>query len=735
MPATLQVLLAATFTIVSAMAAGRLFLKSVHFRGDRAEHVLFSFATGSALLSLAVFALAALRIARWESFLMLGSGLIAAALWRCGWQFGKGQFPALGRIPKLLFLLPFLVFSYVYLVHATAPEISPDGSAYHLGLVARYLREGGFRTVPENMYGFLSQGLEMLFLFAFAFGRHSAAALVHFAFLLALPAAMICYGRRFGFPVPALAAALLVYLSPVVGMDGASAYNDVAAAFVIFAVFYLLEMWSESLDAALLVPIGLLAGFAFAIKYTAALAIPFALAIIAIRLFRDWRRVARIWLLVVGMASVSMVPWLGKNLITVGNPVAPFFNRWFPNRYVTIDFETNYRKYLRRYHLTDWRLLPIEATVRGRTLEGFVGPVFLLAPLALLALRERRGRSLLAAAAVFAVPYLGNIGTRFLIPSLPFLSLALALALGRSGRAALVLAGLHAVLSWPPSTRWYTDEGAWRIPRVPIRAALRIEAERDYLNYWLGGYGIVRLIDEAVPAGGKVLTISALPEAYTSREVLTAYQSARGNTMQQILWSPLAEHYKPTGRLLFRFAPGRFTAARAVQAGDGLADWGVNELRFFDRNQELERAPWWRLRADPNPWDVQMAFDNSAVTPWRARQATYPGMYVQADFGRPESLDSVLIECACDAEHAGVRVEGRDETGRWRMLSDRPLRSRVEVSANIRRSATAETKAQGIDYLVIFDNDYYAEDMRLLRRRWGLREIGERNGARLYFIE
>jgi hypothetical protein len=36
------------------------------------------------------------------------------------------------------------------------------------------------------MYAQLSQGIELLFLMAFSFGRHSAAALVHYAFLLAL---------------------------------------------------------------------------------------------------------------------------------------------------------------------------------------------------------------------------------------------------------------------------------------------------------------------------------------------------------------------------------------------------------------------------------------------------------------------------------------------------------------------------------------------------------------------
>ena len=111
------------------------------------------------------------------------------------------------------------------------------------------------------MYANLSQGIEMLFLFAYAFGRHSAAAVVHFAFLLALPWSMLNYGRRFGFAGAGAAGALLVFLSPVVGRDGTTAYNDVAVAAVIFAVFQLVEIWSENRHPGLLVPIGLAAGF------------------------------------------------------------------------------------------------------------------------------------------------------------------------------------------------------------------------------------------------------------------------------------------------------------------------------------------------------------------------------------------------------------------------------------------------------------------------------------------
>jgi hypothetical protein len=99
------------------------------------------------------------------------------------------------------------MFVVLYLANAMAPEISPDGATYHLGLVSRYLREHGFVRITDNLYAAMPEGVEMLFLFAFAFGKHSAAALVHFVFFVALGWQVFSYARRRGFPVAGASAA------------------------------------------------------------------------------------------------------------------------------------------------------------------------------------------------------------------------------------------------------------------------------------------------------------------------------------------------------------------------------------------------------------------------------------------------------------------------------------------------------------------------------------------------
>jgi hypothetical protein len=71
--------------------------------------------------------------------------------------------------------------------------------------------------------------------------------------------------------------------------------------------------------------------------------------------------------------------------------------------------------------------LPWLVTMDGR-LSGFLGPVFLLAPVGLLALGRREGRQVLMAAAVFGSTYFMNYGARFLMPAAVFLALAMAMA-------------------------------------------------------------------------------------------------------------------------------------------------------------------------------------------------------------------------------------------------------------------------------------------------------------------
>jgi hypothetical protein len=696
----LAILFGAAFTIAACIALGRLILRDT-IRDPGAE-----FVTGAAALSLIVFALCAVHLAYPLVFLAGGAAIL-------GCRRLSGGLPA--RPKNRLLLLAFAPFLILYFFHAMAPEASPDGAGYHLTFVARYLQTHGFVRITDNFYAAFPAAAEMLFLHAFAFGQHSAAALVHLAFLIAL--AWQLYSRS-------PAAALLVFASPVVGIDGASAYNDVALAATAFTLFNLLELWQDSRSPRLLAAIGLLTGFAVATKFTAWLAFPWAVGWIALKS----RRLA---LNVGALAAIVVAPWLIKNWLWFDNPVAPFFNRLFPNPYVLVSFEDSYRQSLQLYHLHSRWQIPWDVTTRG-TLSGMLGPVFLLAPVALLALRSGTGRRVLLAAFVFGANYWSNIGTRFLIAPLPFIALAMVLALSAVPRLPVAIALIHAVISWPALIPKYASPYSWHLTKIPWREAFRLRPEGPYIANRLPYYAIDRLIEERTPPGSKIFTFTPIPEAYTSRRIRVEFQAAENKITGAILWTASQSEYAPTWRLRWTFPRQTLRGVRVVQTGTGPELWSVHELRVFDGARELARAPEWRLRAQPYPWTVQSAFDNSPITFWLSGETARPGQFIQAAFHRDHPADSVLIESAPNQPSIRLKLEGLDAAGRSFPLAAAPTIYDAPRPLHLRRAAAEEAKRRGNDYLLIFPTNPGADDYRQNSDLWGIHVLGEAAGATLY---
>ncbi|HEV1285214.1 MAG TPA: hypothetical protein VNU44_07885 [Bryobacteraceae bacterium] len=726
-------LLGAAATVAACYAAGALLVDWARAPLKRVERFPLAFVVGASVLHLVVFAVLALKIAYRP--LVVGMLLIpiAWAIWKGSWRLKGDAVEPLSLGLKSFCTAIFGIFTVLYFFHAWAPESSPDGSSYHLGLVARYLRAHGFEQVVTNMYANLSAGVEMLFLPAFAIGKHSAGALVHYAFLVALAMAMFAYGRRIGKPWTGAGGALLLYASPVVGMDGSIAYNDCGVAAIAFSVFYFLEIWDEVREPRLLIPIGLLAGYCYAAKYTAV-----AMTIYAF-LFVAWRsRKVRQCAIVAACAAVMILPWMAKDWIYAQNPAAPFFNKIFRNPYRRVIQDQEYADFLSHYTVENKWTLPLEVTVRGEKTTGLLGPVFLLAPLAFFALRFREGRRLLLPALLLFLPFFANVGTRFLIPCLPFVSLAMAMAVasieGTSLLAALVL--LHAVASWPSMIPRYSAKYAWHLDRILWKQAIRKIPQDRYLAQNFSMYGIARLIDDNVPKGARVLAVNGVADSYTTHEVLVSFQSALNDDLADILDAGWDESRQPTRRLTFKFpvTPARRVRVVETAVGGPLEEFKVHELRYFYQGAELPRDPAWRLRAWPNPWDVQMAFDNSPATRWRSWEVAAPGMYIDTDFGKFEFVDEVTVDTSFDYANVRLQVEAMNPSGHWVKISADPKTDVILPPVDIRRWASRDLYERGIEYILMNDTDWGADDMREDLGAWGFKEIAKGYGARIYQV-
>jgi len=712
--AVASILFGGGFTVATSIAIGSRVL------GAAGKDWAIRFVTGAAVLSLIVFAACALRLAYPVVFLAIGGSAVAWA-WplrpRFHLKLPSGSGLILGFIPVL--------YMSNYLVYAMAPEVSPDGAAYHLGFVAFFLRNHGFQRVNWNMYASLPEGAEMLYLYAYSFGRHSAAALVHFSFLAALIWQMVDWGRRSGYVMASWGAAVLVLASPLVGIDGTSAYNDVALAAVAFSLFNLLQRWDLERSSRLLVAVGVVAGFAFSIKYTAWPALLYAAGYVAVKT-RSWKHIA----LVSSCSAAVILPWLIKNWIYVQNPLAPFFNHWFPNPYVTAAFETSYRHDMSIYDLTSRWQIPMQVTVHGG-LGGVLGPVFLLSPLALLALWRPQGRSLLLAALVFGMNYFSNISPRFLIPMLPFVALAMGVGLSFAPRIFVALALIHAVISWPFMVPKYADAHSWILPKLPLRAALRIEPEDRYLQEHLDDWDEVQMIEHATPPKATIFTYRQPPEAYTSRRILTEYESEPNQLAGVMFRGAYDAQLQPTWQLRFDFAPRELTAVRLVQTTAGGQQWNIHELRVFSGRQQLTPRGW-LATASPYPFRIENAFDGNPITLWRSGELLAPGQYVEADFPNAVLVDSVVMQAEPNLSDLHLKLKGQINSGQWMDISEGGSVSQAAPIEDLRCRTARELKRRGIDFILAWTDEPETADLRRSPSAWCATQVAQTKDASLY---
>lgn len=717
------ILFGALFTIASAYALGCVLLRTMPVPR------VVVFGAGSAALSLVVFVLLSAGLATREIFLPLGFCLIAAALLT---HRDRGPGGTGFSLWSLCFFLPILgVFGVLYVVHALAPEIQPDAITYHLGLVAEYGRLGAF---PGRVafYEILPQGMEMLFTFAFVFGKHSSAKLVHLAFLVATFPLMLGIGRRLGWPSWISASAAVLYvISPVVGTSGTSAYNDAALVFFSLAAFHLLWSWREESDIRYLLPAGLLAGFCYSIKMTGLLVAAVAVGFVAVA---AKRRVRSLLLLVAG-AALMITPWMVRSSVMCGNPVAPFLNRWFPNEYFHIASETKLLRQLKTYEGFTAADAPLELTVRGELLRGLVGPVFLLAPLGLLALRRRQGRIAAATALLLAIPWFLNTGTRFLMPALPWVAFLIAASLPRPLTLACVV--FHAITALPPVIARYEAPSAWRLRGFPLLAALRIEPEDEYLRRNLWAYRLAEVIEKNTHPGARILDLVDAPGAYVTRELIGYWQSAFGDRLGDSLELAAYQERGSLEQMDLEWPEQPLLGVRFLRVDGPPGNWGIHEVRLNRGWEVIRPSSRWELEASPNVWETPLVLDGSIVTRWALWEPARPGMFLAVEFERPRPLTHASIVTTRLAGGTKVQIEGMRADGAWTALGGSPSVTPYPP-VNLRPLAVRALRREGVRYILArIGNSGHGITARALAanpRDWGLEPLASLDEVTLYRI-
>ncbi|MHC4884612.1 MAG: hypothetical protein ACYTGH_05955 [Planctomycetota bacterium] len=254
----------------------------------------------------------------------------ALAGWRRGraWSLGRGDLVLVGCLCLgLLLSLPA----------AFLPPLDYDVTEYHAQLPREYVRDGVIDYRPNNAFSAMPQNMEMLTTLAMGVqgGREGwpAAKLIHWALLPLILAAAMAGAYRMAGRRAALLTGLLLLAMPIVSFRAATLYVELGLCFYGLLALSLLHPHEPSVAGSprSVLVIGLLLGFAAGTKYPALLfmATPIGLLLLLPGREGGWGvGVRRVGWLVLGWA-IAFGPWLLRNWIEIGNPLAPIWNEWF----------------------------------------------------------------------------------------------------------------------------------------------------------------------------------------------------------------------------------------------------------------------------------------------------------------------------------------------------------------------------------------------------------------------
>ncbi len=674
MPALLLVLLGALLTLAAAFSLGRAltFWRMLPFP--------LTLGFGAAVLSLLLFFLRLSGHAGLRGMIALGIASAVPLVWL---RMGSLGWPRLPRIVTAV----LVAYGLFYVVQALAPETRADANVYHLMPAVESLRSGGFGD-QISFYERLPQGMENLFAMAYAVGGSSAAKLVHLALFLATFPPLIEIGRRLGASPEVSAIAAAIYLcTPVAGVSGTSAFTDAALVFYTAGALLLLLMWRDERDNRLLLLAGLAAGFCYCCKITGVL-IPVC-AGVYLMTFRSWKPV--LWFSAAALLMIA--PWMIRNAVEVGNPVAPLLNRFFPNPFFHIATEELYSKSMRSYGGVSLLDLPLEITIGGTKLQGVAGPVFLLAPIALLALRRRNGRIIVALATVLAVPWLFNMGTRFLMQSLPLMALAMAMAVPRAGAYALLL--IQAIGCAPPLLEQYAPS----YPELfPWQAALRLESEPHFMQRVSWDYRVAEMIEANTLPADRIFDLYGLQLALLDREVVGSYQTAAGDNLSSGFEVALLQERGVLYDQRAWFSEQPIKAIRVRQTASTEQIWSVHEIELFRGEHKVGNSRRWTLDAWPNSWEAPLGLDQNLISRWRTWEAARPGMFFEVDFGQPETLSSIDIVGRSAENEPRLEIYGQRTDETWVQF---PAPRTVRPAINLRHPAVRMVRRAGLHYIVV----------------------------------
>ncbi len=512
----------------------------------------------------------------------------------------RGFAAAAGVITAALWILGVLV-----------PEPGVDAYVYHLRLPFYYQMHHRIFSIWHHIHSQIPQVWDVL-LVLFPVSISDTAAQALSALVAVALWSMIVSREGAGWGVRA--AGLLFLSSPLVMGIGTSAYTDLTMAWLGFGSFMLLSAGGANPGRGPLFCAGILVGLVCSLKYAS---FPLAVAAAAWCLAAFWRTKRASCILAPTAGFVlAFWPWWAWNALATGNPVYPFFGKWFPDSLPPLPFAERLGSSVFKRSMLDVFRSPWTAFVRCEP-GIFLSPWFIIA-FPMMAWRRGAGSVPLGAGL-----WMGGLliswsffiaDERFALSAVPVLAMALPGLDGiRHGRA--VFAALFLV----------NGAGCLRqqfLPLSRIWTSLGLESRAAYLRESLsppaGYFEAAEWLNRNVDRRERILFVSDCRSHYIWRECVHDHVYDYPTRLNYILWTTprnpgrIAVRMRQLGIRWLAYLPAN-CARRLRQMPD---------LFPFKREEALVLYEFWQRKAR-----LRAAFPEESIyeiTPGMGRPADSP---------------------------------------------------------------------------------------------------------------
>ncbi len=334
-----------------------------------------------------------------------------------------------------------LLGSYHFWIFLSAilPALSVDELVYHLAIPKQILLQGHWVSFPNNIYAYFPQLAENLFVLTLGMMGEFGARMIHSLWGFFLAIALYGFSRQTLSRRESWFVVFLFMTLPSVMVIQAWAYVDLAYTLYTFLALILLSRSYDQSSWKMMAVAGLMAGGAFAVKYTG-LQYSLLLGIVLLCwIAREKKFPSKVGCIAFfPLVFLPVMPYLFRNWSETGWPLFPFYvpgfilkpgmNWDFERARLYLTWLGQFGAPLGQEKIWHSLLSPIFVFIMARFdsipwYDGILGPVFLSLPFLMAILwKEEKNKRWLVFSAVFFYYWASTTKQiRFLLPVMPIL--------------------------------------------------------------------------------------------------------------------------------------------------------------------------------------------------------------------------------------------------------------------------------------------------------------------------